>query len=146
MKTDKRPPRWVAVVLVVLGVLALSNGLEMLLAPVWWYQSVPGVPETGPLNAHLVADGGTFNIPIGLGLILAARDPHRNVLMIAIAAGAGVLHSCLHLYSHAAGLLSLDHLATEFFGIYIPAALLVALSAIVLKQPPAAAGDFQAVV
>src|SRR5271166_6652789 len=99
MKTDKRPPRWVAVVLVVLGVLALSNGLEMLLAPVWWYQSVPGVPETGPLNAHLVADGGTFNIPIGLGLILAARDPHRNVLMIAIAAGAGVLHSCLHLYS-----------------------------------------------
>jgi hypothetical protein len=136
MKMDKRPPRWIGLVLVVLGALALGNGLEMLFAPSWWYQAVPGVPETGPLNAHLVADGGTFNIPIGLGLILATRDPYRNVLVIAIAAGAGVLHSFLHLYSHAAGLLSLDHLATEIFGIYLPAALLVALIPIVLKHGP----------
>src|SRR5713226_1806676 len=110
---DTRLPRWIGLILVILGAITVLTGLEMLLAPAYWYNSVPGVPETGPLNTHLVADAGTFNIPIGLGLILASRDPYRNVLVISIAAGAGLLHSLLHLYSHAAGLLSFDHLTTE---------------------------------
>ncbi|HEY2664659.1 MAG TPA: hypothetical protein VGI47_09990 [Candidatus Binataceae bacterium] len=137
MRAPEHLPRWIGPIVAILGALALVNGLEMLLSPVYWYNLVPGVSETGPLNTHLVADAGTFNIPIGLGLMLAARDPYRNVLVIAIAAGAGLLHSLLHLYSHVAGWLPLDHLGTEILGIYIPAAILLALIPIILKRPKA---------
>lgn len=135
MTEPEQLPRWVAPIIAILGAVTLINGLEMLLAPGYWYNLVPGVSETGPLNTHLVADAGTFNIPIGLGLILAARDPSRHVLVIAIAAGAGLLHSLLHLYSHVAGYLSVEHLTTEAIGIYIPAAILLGLIPIILKRP-----------
>ena len=135
MRKCENLPRWIAPIIAILGAVTLINGLEMLLAPGYWYNSVPGVSENGPLNAHLVADAGTFNIPIGLGLILAARDPYRHVVVIAIAAGAGLLHSLLHLYSHAAGYLSVEHLTTEVLGIYLPTAILLALIPIILKRP-----------
>ena len=55
-------------------------------------------------------------------------------IAVVVAAVAGVMHSALHLYSHAAGLLSTEHLVTEVLGIYIPAILLIAISAILYSQ------------
>ena len=135
MRERENLQRWIPPVIAILGAVTLINGLEMLLAPGYWYSLVPGVSETGPLNTHLVADAGTFNIPIGLGLILASRDPYRHVVVIAIAAGAGLLHSLLHLYSHAAGYLSVEHLTTEVLGIYLPTAILLGLIPIILNRP-----------
>ncbi len=80
---------------------------------------VPGVPETGPFNAHLVADSGTFFIAVGVGLLIAGFDPRRHVAAVVVAAIANLFHSILHIYSHEAGLLSLDHLGTEVVGIYL---------------------------
>jgi hypothetical protein len=45
------------------------------------------------------------------------------------------MHSALHIYSHAAGLLSTEHLLTEVLGIYIPAILLIAIAAILYSKP-----------
>ena len=61
-------------------------------------------------------------------------SPRRNAIAVVVAAVAGVMHSALHLYSHAAGLLSTEHLVTEVLGIYIPAILLIAISAILYSQ------------
>jgi hypothetical protein len=44
------------------------------------------------------------------------------------------MHSILHLYSHAAGLLSLEHLGTEIVGIYIPTLVLIAIAIILMRQ------------
>ncbi len=58
------------------GATSLINGIAMFFAPsVWFFRMVPGVPETGPFNARLVADSGTFFIAVGVGLLIAGFDP-----------------------------------------------------------------------
>lgn len=128
----------IRILLLVAGAANLANGLVMLLAPAtWFFQLIPGVPDTGAFNAHLVADVGTFYVAIGAGLIVAARDPARHVVAVAVAAGASVLHAVLHLVSHAAGILS-GHLTAEVALIYVPTAALAAM-AIALASRSAAA-------
>ena len=129
-------PRWIVPLLWIMAAMDLVNGIEMFFFPnAWFFKLVPGVPETGPYNMHLVMDGGTFFLAVGVGLVAAAMNPRRNAVAVAVAAVAGVTHSALHLYSHAAGLLSTEHLVTEVLGIYIPAILLVAIAAILYSRP-----------
>jgi hypothetical protein len=133
-------PRWIKILLWIFGVMSLGNGIEMFFIPsTWFFRLVPGVPETGPFNAHLVADSGTFFIAVGVGLLIAGFDPRRHVAAVIVAAIANLFHSILHLYSHEAGLLSLDHLGTEIVGIYIPTLALIAI-AIYLVRGPASRG------
>ena len=128
-------PRWIVLVLWIVAALDIVNGIEMFFFPsAWFFKLVPGVPETGPYNMHLVMDGGTFFLAVGVGLVAAAMNPRRNAIAVAVAAVAGVMHSALHLYSHAAGLLSTEHLMTEALGIYIPAILLIAITAFLYSQ------------
>src|SRR6202040_1132822 len=128
-------PKWIVVILWIIGVMDVVTGIEMFFFPAaWFFRLVPGVPETGPYNMHLVMDGGTFFLAVGVGLVAAALNPRRNAIAVVVAAIAGVMHSALHLYSHAAGLLSTEHLVTEVLGIYIPAILLIAISAILYSQ------------
>ena len=132
MKSDL--PSWIVPILWIMAAMDLVNGIEMFFFPSsWFFKLVPGVPETGPYNMHLVMDGGTFFLAVGVGLVAAAMNPRRNAIAVAVAAVAGVMHSALHLYSHAAGLLSSEHLVTEILDIYIPAILLVAITAILYR-------------
>jgi hypothetical protein len=138
-------PRWIKILVWLLGAISLINGIAMFFAPsVWFFRLVPGVPETGPFNAHLVADSGTFFIAVGVGLLIAGFDPRRHVAVVIVAAIANLFHSILHIYSHEAGLLSLEHLGTEVSGIYLPTLLLIAIAVVLLRSP--AAGDSQASV
>lgn len=133
---NSKVPAWIVVLLWIAAVLDIVNGIEMFFFPsAWFFKLVPGVPETGPYNMHLVADGGTFFLAVGVGLVFAAINPRRNAIAVVIAAIAGVMHSALHLYSHAAGLLSLEHLMTEVLGIYIPTILLIAIAVVIYRQP-----------
>ena len=52
----------------VLAVLTVLNGAIMLLAAPTWYESVPGVSETGPYNPHFVQDVGAAFLVAGLAL------------------------------------------------------------------------------
>ena len=55
---------------IIAGVLALilaGNGVMMLLAPLPWYDAVPGVVATGPFNPHFVRDIGAAYLVAGLG-------------------------------------------------------------------------------
>jgi hypothetical protein len=136
-------PRWIVPVLWILAAMHIVNGIEMFFFPAaWFFKSVPGVPETGAYNMHLVMDGGTFFLAVGVGLAAAALNPQRNAIAVAVAAVAGVMHSALHIYSHAAGLLSTKHLVTELMGIYIPAILLIAITAILYSQSVEAKESF----
>ena len=122
-------PKWIVVLLWIIALMDIVNGIEMFFFPsAWFFRLVPGVPETGPFNEHLVMDGGTFFLAVGIGLVAAAVNPHRNAIAVVVAAVAGVMHSILHLYSHAAGILSSKHLITEILGIYIPAILLIVIA------------------
>jgi hypothetical protein len=134
MKTGTQPT-WITALLWILAVTSIVNGIAMFFFPAaWFFRLVPGVPETGPFNAHLVADGGTFYLATGIGLAAAALDARRNAIAVAIAAVAGIMHSVLHIYSHLAGMLSLAHLMTEVVGIYIPALVLIAITIVLYSQ------------
>jgi hypothetical protein len=127
--------RWMKIVVWLFGAMSLGNGIAMFFAPsIWFYSMVPGVPETGPFNAHLVADSGTFFIAVGVGLLIAGFDPARHVAVIGVAAIANLFHSILHIYSHEAGLLSLAHLGTEIAGIYVPTLILIAIALMLTRN------------
>jgi uncharacterized membrane protein len=134
--TRMTQPRWIKILLWVLGATSLINGIAMFFVPsTWFFRLVPGVPETGPFNAHLVADSGTFFMAVGVGLLIGGFDPRRHVAVVIVAAIANLFHSILHLYSHEAGLLSLEHLGTEIAGIYIPTLVLIAIAIVLLRSP-----------
>ena len=69
-------PRWIVPILWILAAMDIVNGIEMFFFPAaWFFRLVPGVPETGPYNMHLVMDGGTFFLAVGAGLAAAALNP-----------------------------------------------------------------------
>ena len=122
-------PKWMVVVLWIIAVMDIVTGIEMFFFPAaWFFSLVPGVTETGPFNGHLVMDGGTFFLAVGIGVVAAALNPRRNAIAVVVAAVAGIMHSILHVYSHAAGLLSSHHMFTEVFGIYVPAIVLIVIA------------------
>ena len=52
-----KTPRWISILLWLFAAFYLANGIEMFFLPsTWFFRLVPGVPETGPFNAHLVAE------------------------------------------------------------------------------------------
>lgn len=59
----------------VLGLGGAANGVFMLAAPALWYDSVPGLPHTGPFNPHFVADIGVAYLVASLALIARAWRP-----------------------------------------------------------------------
>jgi hypothetical protein len=134
--TRMNQPGWMKILLWILGATSLLNGIAMFFAPAtWFFKMVPGVPETGPFNAHLVADSGTSFIAVGVGLLIAGFDPRHHVAVVIVAAIANLFHSILHIYSHEAGLLSLQHLGVEFAGIYIPTLVLTGLVVVLIRNP-----------
>lgn len=67
----------------------------MLAAPALWYDSVPGLPHTGPFNAHFVSDIGVAYLVASAGLITRAWRPRYWPAAVAGAAfmiGHAVIH------------------------------------------------------
>jgi hypothetical protein len=107
------------------GIVALYsgvNGVAMLVEGPTWYARVPGVPETGPYNPHLVQDVGVAFLTAGLALAAVAWRPRY---WPAGAAGAAFLagHALIHLVEILAGH---DHHALfDLALVVLPAALAV---------------------
>jgi hypothetical protein len=109
--------RWIAAILAVFNI---ANGLVMLFASSTWWNSVPGVPDTGPLNLHFVQDVGVAFLVAGLALAARAWRP---ALWPAAVAGAGFLvaHAVIHLVMIASG--HDHHAAANLAAVTVPAAL-----------------------
>lgn len=112
--------------------LTLANGARMVLAPRAWYDSVPGVPATGPFNQHFVLDIGLAFLVSGGALALFAWRP-RYRLAAATGAAFLALHGLLHVWGLLAG--HSDLVAFELLLIVLPAAAAVAV--VLPYQPPA---------
>ena len=93
-------------VLLVAGLSYVGTGIALLLAPRWFFENVGNFP---PFNRHYAGDLGTFLLPLGLALLVAARNPSRHLLLIGMAAGASLLHAFNHLYDAVAGQATLIH-------------------------------------
>ncbi len=104
----------------ILAILNVGNGLLMLFAGPFWFQSVPGAAETGPFNPHLVQDVGAAFLVAGLALAVRAWRP---AFWPAAVAGAGFLaaHGLIHLASIVSG--HDHHAAFDLVAVVLPSAL-----------------------
>jgi predicted anti-sigma-YlaC factor YlaD len=127
------PWRWV---LGGLGLANLANAAWMLVAPADWYHHLPaGVPDTGPLNNHFVRDIGSAFIVLGVALLWAALRPALRVPLLALSALFYVLHALVHVTDTLAGRLPSHHWLVDLPGVYLPALLLVVLTAVAAASP-----------
>jgi len=88
----------VRIILILLGIFHVANGLTMLVAPDYWYISVPGVTHTGPINHHFLADIGLAFIASGAGLLMALRTGPRAATFALAGATWPALHAVMHVW------------------------------------------------
>ncbi|MGQ0600761.1 MAG: hypothetical protein ACT4QE_03590 [Anaerolineales bacterium] len=89
------------------GVLYVFTGLALLFAPEWFFENIGHFP---PFNRHFMGDIGAFTLPLGLGLLLAARAPQQHRLFIGVVALGSFIHLANHLYDDVlASAWSLEH-------------------------------------
>lgn len=83
-----------------LGFTGAGNALFMLAAPGLWYDSVPGLPHTGPFNSHFVSDIGVAYLVASAALIARAWRPR---FWPAAVAGAAFMigHAIIHVFDIA---------------------------------------------
>ena len=125
----------VRILLLLLGLFHLANGLHMVLAPLAWYGAVPGVAQTGPFNAHFIADIGMAFIASAAGLMLGARRGRDAALFACAGAVWPALHALIHLdgwamhgFPHDPGIA-----ASEAIGVVTLAVLGLVLAGLRLK-------------
>ena len=101
-----------------------SNGVWMLAAPFNWFNTVPGVLDSGPFNDHFVRDVGIAYALSGIAFLQLAR----GVAGARPYAMAGVFflltHAGLHLAETLVGVRDIPHLLTD-----LPAVVLLPLAA-----------------
>ena len=78
----------------IVGLFDSAAGAALLFAPRWFYDTLATFP---PFNRHYAGDVGAFILPIGLGLLVAARDPIRYRAILVL----GLVASWIHAANHA---------------------------------------------
>lgn len=111
--------RYAEVVLVVFGAYSVLVGLYMLVAPGVFFDTLGNF---GVRNDHYIFDNASFELPLGLLMLGAARRPSWQVPALAFAA----LHWGLHAVSH---IVDPHHGAGDWVG-WLEAAGLVGTTAI----------------
>jgi hypothetical protein len=82
-------------VVAIAGAIHLLTGLAMLLAPQWFFSAIGTFP---PYNRHYTGDLGAFQLALGVGLLIAARAPARQRLLLASVAAGNLVHTLNHAY------------------------------------------------
>ncbi|HEV2124566.1 MAG TPA: NAD(P)H-binding protein, partial [Chloroflexota bacterium] len=82
-------PLWARLIVTLIGLSYGLAGAALLWATPWFYEHVGHFP---PYNRHYAGDAGAFNLPIGLGLLWAARGLRKHRPLIVIGIIASVLH------------------------------------------------------
>jgi len=93
------------------GLVDVFSALALLFAPDWFYRVIGDFP---PFNQHYMGDAGAFLLALGLGLLIAARDPVRHRSLIGIAVVGSLLHVGNHVYDDfILGHVTLTHLFVD---------------------------------
>ncbi len=110
------------IVVAIGGAVNLFAGALLLLAPAWFFDTIGNFP---PFNRHYMGDAGAFLLPLGIGLLVAARDPRRHRGLIGVAALGSLLHVGNHLYDDFVAGQAAAHFARETLPLLALAVLLI---------------------
>jgi predicted anti-sigma-YlaC factor YlaD len=94
--------RYVEVILIVFGVYSVGLGLFMFIAPGTFFDTLGSF---GVRNDHYIFDNASFELPLGLMMLAAARWPSWRMPALAFATLHWGLHALSHIIDphHAAG-------------------------------------------
>ena len=128
---------------ILMGVLAIGNGLYMLYSPADWYFAVPGVTTTGPFNQHFIRDIGLIFLFVGTAYLLGAAKPALRTALWAAPSLWLSGHALFHFWEVAVGICSPSALARDFPAVTLPATLgiLITLWAIADNRRAAVAAN-----
>lgn len=120
----------VAVLLMVAfnGLFLSVNGIFMLVAPLAWYELVPGVTDTGFFNQHFVRDIGIIQLFIGVAFILGMLRPERRIGLWAAATLWLSAHALFHFWEVAVGICAASAIPRDFPAVTLPALFGAALT------------------
>jgi hypothetical protein len=113
---------------VVLSLALGFNACWMLFAPQSWYESVPGVVDSGPANHHFIRDIGCAFLVVALSLVWLALARAR-AWPAALAGGAFLgLHALVHVWDTVAGREHTHRLVSELPTVILPAVVVLWLA------------------
>lgn len=101
-----------------LALILAVNGAAMLFVPSLWYQLIPGVTGTGPLNVHFVRDIGCAYLCAGAAFAWLSRDPRAWPAALTGSAFL-LLHALVHVAEAVSGTFSLSHFLRDLPGVFL---------------------------
>jgi hypothetical protein len=110
------------------GLFLSLNGLFMLVAPLTWYNVIPGVVTTGFFNQHFIRDIGIIQLFLGIAFGIGLFRPERRIGLWAVATLWLIAHAVFHLWEVAVGICSPSALARDFPAVSLPAIIGVVLT------------------
>jgi hypothetical protein len=120
------------------GIFLAANGLFMLVAPLAWYEFVPGVTDTGFFNQHFVRDIGIIQLFLGTAFGIGMIRPQYRVELWAAATAWLAGHAVFHLWEVAVGICSPSAILRDFPAVSLPAILGAALTLWAIRSRHAA--------
>jgi hypothetical protein len=113
---------------IILGLVALANGIFMLVSPLGWYFAVPGVTTTGAFNQHFIRDIGIVFLFLGAAFLAGAARPDARVVLWSCAALWLCCHALFHFWEVAVGICGPSALVRDFAAVTLPAILSATLA------------------
>jgi uncharacterized protein YjeT (DUF2065 family) len=109
-------------ILIAFNALLLSaNGLFMLVAPMTWYELVPGVTDTGFFNQHFIRDIGIIQLFLGVAFGLGWVRPEYRVGLWGVATLWLAAHAVFHVWEVTVGICAPSALLRDFPAVSLPA-------------------------
>src|SRR3546814_1429989 len=124
------------------GLLLSANGLFMLVAPLTWYELVPGVTDTGFFNQHFVPDIGIIQLFLGVAFIVGLLRPERRIGLWAAATLWLIAHALFHLWEVAVGICAPSVIPRDFPAVTLPALVGIALTLWAIRRARAGRAAF----
>lgn len=103
------------------AVFLSANGLFMLIAPLTWYELVPGVTDTGFFNQHFIRDIGIVQLFIGVAFGIGSIRPEYRVGLWGVATLWLAAHALFHVWEVTAGICAPSALLRDFPAVSLPA-------------------------
>jgi len=110
------------------GIFLSVNGLFMLVAPLVWYDFVPGVTDTGFFNQHFIRDIGIIQLFLGVAFGIGMIRPERRIGLWAAATLWLIAHAVFHLWEVPVGICSPSVILRDFPAVTLPAIIGAALT------------------
>ena len=125
---------WPRYVLWLVGIISVLNGAGMYFVPGDWFVAVPGVTETGPLNAHFVRDVGAAYVASGAAVMLAVKIRTARLPLLGIASMFSVGHAGRHIIEWVTVEATHNHWLADAAGVVVPAAIVFGATVIAWRE------------